>query len=182
MNLRHHFLLAMPTLTGDYFAGTLTYICEHNEDGAMGIIVNRPLQLSLLELFVQVGLKANQRWVDTEVVAGGPVATEQGFVLHSADRIFATSADLGSELYLSTALDVLDAIADDEGPRDFLIALGYAGWGAGQLEDEIGRNAWLTAPGDVGILFHTPYSDRLDLAGRLLGIDVNLISPKAGHA
>jgi putative transcriptional regulator len=182
MNLKNQFLLAMPTLTGDYFAGTLTYVCEHSDEGAMGLMINRPLSLSLVELFAQLGLRANRRWVDTTVLEGGPVATERGFVLHSADRTFATSADLGDGLYLSTALEVLDAIADDDGPRDFLVALGYAGWGAGQLEDEIASNIWLTTPADADIIFQTPSDERFDRAGKLLGIDVNLISPKAGHA
>lgn len=182
MNLQHQFLLAMPTLAGDYFSGTLTYICEHNENGAMGIIVNRPSELSLVELFSQMGLSTNARWGSTSVLQGGPVAADQGFILHSCDRTFDTSTHLGNDLYLSTAVEVLDAIAVDDGPNEFLVALGYAGWGAGQLEDEIGRNAWLTAPGDADVLFRSPYDQRLNLAGQLLGIDVNLISPKAGHA
>ena len=118
MNLKHQFLLAMPGLTGDYFASSLTYVCEHNDDGAMGIMINRPSSISLVELFAQVGLKANKRWVETPVLEGGPVSTERGFVLHSADRAFETSADLGNDLYLSTALEVLDAIAKDDGPQD----------------------------------------------------------------
>ena len=148
----------------------------------MGIMINRPLSLSLVELFAQVGLRTNKRWVDTPVLEGGPVATERGFVLHSSDKTFATSADLGDGLHLSTALEVLDAIADDEGPTDFIVALGYAGWGAGQLEDEISRNVWLTVPADKSVVFDTPYEKRLERAGKLLGIDVSLIAPKAGHA
>ena len=114
MDLKHQFLLAMPGLGGDYFAHSLTYICEHNEDGAMGLMINRPSSVSLVELFAQIGLKTNPSLVETPVLEGGPVATDRGFVLHSGDCHYESSASLGQGLYLTTALDVLDAIADDE--------------------------------------------------------------------
>ena len=182
MDLAHNFLLAMPGLTGDYFADSLTYICEHNDDGAMGIIVNRPSEVSLIEMFSQLGLALNHDLVDTPVMEGGPVALDRGFVLHGGDRTFESSHHLTDNLYLSTAIDVLDAIAQNTGPEDYLVALGYAGWGAGQLEDEMGRNVWLSAPADPAVLFHTPFTERLHVAAEPLGIDFRLIAGRPGHA
>ncbi len=182
MELAHNFLLAMPGLTGDYFADSLTYICEHNEDGAMGLIVNRPSEVSLVELFAQLGLASNHDLVDTPVMEGGPVALERGFVLHAGDRTFESSHQLADDLYLSTAIDVLDAIVQSEGPENYLVTLGYAGWGAGQLEDEMSRNVWLSAPADTKVLFNTPFAERLNVAANTLGIDFSLIAGRPGHA
>ena len=182
MNLTHHFLLAMPGLVGDYFADSLTYVCEHNDDGAMGIIVNRPAELSLVELLAQVGLPANRRYVDTPVLEGGPVSAERGFVLHRGDGEVASSTDIGNGMHLATALDVLDAIANDNGPDEFQVALGYAGWGAGQLESEVAANAWLTLPADPEIVFSVPYAERSQTAAASLGVDMRLMSPRPGHA
>ena len=171
----------MPGLTGDYFADTLTYICEHNDDGAMGIIVNRPSEMSLLELFAQLALPINHRWAQHIVVEGGPVAADRGIVLHSDDRQYESSAEIGESLVLSTAMDVLEDIAGDRGPDRFLVALGYAGWGSGQLEDEVAANVWLTAPGDTDLIFSEQWSEKLQLAALALGIDFRLIAGKAGH-
>lgn len=182
MDLAHHFLLAMPGLTGDYFANSLTYICEHNDEGAMGVMINRPSDLSLIELFSQLSLQTDRKWVDTMVYEGGPVATERGLVLHSSDQQFESSADLGGGLCLSTAMEVLDAIAHDRGPEQFLVAVGYAGWGAGQLEAEIANNIWLTTDADVDIVFHGVWEEKLKRAADLLGIDLNLIAARPGHA
>ena len=171
----------MPGLTGDYFADSLTYICEHNDDGAMGLIINRPSEMCLVELFAQLGLPAEHKWVDTAVLEGGPVAADRGIVLHGDDQVSESSANIGQSLILSTAMDVLEAIAADQGPQQFLVALGYAGWGPGQLEDEIGRNVWLTTPADVDIVFSQNWSAKLQLAARPLGFDFRLIAGKAGH-
>ena len=174
----------MPGLTGDYFAATLTYVCEHTDQGALGIIVNRSTDLSLLELFSQLGLESSRRFAAQPVLEGGPVAQERGFVLHSADKTFESSVQLTDNLYMSTAIDALQAIASDRGPQHYLVALGYAGWGAGQLEDEIANNVWLTAPGTnpEEILFSTPLDKRLNAAAQSLGIDFSLIAAKPGHA
>lgn len=171
----------MPGLTGDYFADSLTYICEHNDDGAMGLIVNRPSEMTLVELFAQLGLPADHKWVDRTVLEGGPVATDRGIVLHSDDQRYESSAAIGQSLVLSTAMDVLEDIAAGTGPQRFVVALGYAGWGPGQLEDEIGRNAWLTTAADTDLVFNEQWSEKLQLAARALGIDFRLISGKAGH-
>ena len=174
----------MPGLVGDYFASTLTYICEHNEEGALGIMVNRATDLSVLELVSQLGLATPHHLADINALEGGPVAPERGFVLHSADVTFESSAPLTETLFMSTALDVLEAISNDQGPDQYIVALGYAGWGAGQLEEEIANNVWLTAPGEHAnkILFETPLENRLNVAAATLGIDFSLIAAKPGHA
>lgn len=181
MNLKHHFLLAMPGLTGDYFADSLTYICEHNDDGAMGVIINRPSEMTLVELFAQLGLPADHKWVNTAVLEGGPVAADRGIVLHSSEQSYESSAAIGQSLMLSTAMDVLEDIAAGNGPQRFLVALGYAGWGPGQLEEEIAANAWLTTAADAKLVFNDQWSEKLRLAALALGIDFRLISGKAGH-
>ena len=174
----------MPGLVGDYFASTLTYVCEHNEEGALGIMVNRATDLSVLELVSQLGLPTPHNLAEINVLEGGPVSPERGFVLHSADKTFESSAEITDTLFMSTALDVLEAIANNQGPQHYLVALGYAGWGAGQLEGEIANNVWLTAPGENAddILFNTPLNDRLNVAAESLGIDFSLIASKPGHA
>ena len=181
MNLKHHFLLPIPSVHGNYFADSLTYICEHNDDGAMGIMVNRPSSVSLLELLAQVGLATNRALIDTPVLEGGPVATERGFVLHTDDAQFDSSAELGHDLFLTTALEALDAIATQRAPSHYIVALGYAGWDPGQLEAEILNNVWLTTPADAQVMFETPYDQRLDQAARNMGFDVRLIA-KPGNA
>lgn len=171
----------MPSLAGDYFANSLTYICEHTDEGAMGLMVNRPSDVSLLELMAQIGLRTNRRLVETPVLEGGPVATERGFVLHSNDKSYESSATLGNTLLLSTAMEVLDAIAQDTGPQHYLVALGYAGWSAGQLETEIKNNVWLTTEANADVLFDSPFESRLDRAAAAMGIDLGLIA-RPGNA
>jgi len=182
LNLKNQFLLAMPGLSGSYFGDTLTYICEHNEEGAMGIMVNRPSQVSLIELLSQLGITKGATPLDAIVMEGGPVGGERGFILHSADVSFEASLELKDGLMLSSAREVLEAIAKGEGPRDYLVALGYAGWDAGQLENEVKENAWLTCPVATEIIFDTPFDERVKKAAASLGIDFSLISGQAGHA
>lgn len=181
-SLKNQFLLAMPNQAGTYFGDTVTYICEHNADGAMGLMINRPSALSLVELLAQMGLTANGISVDIPVLEGGPVASERGFVLHTEDKSFDSSLALGNGLMLSTAREILEAIATGDGPNDFLVTLGYAGWGSGQLEDELKDNAWLNCPGSSDVLFNTPFDDRANKAAAALGIDFRLMSGQAGHA
>lgn len=172
----------MPGLTGTYFGETLTYVCEHNAEGAMGIIVNRPSGVSLLELLSQLGMDTGDLGPDIPVLEGGPVGQERGFLIHATDQRFERSLTLTDELMLSTAREALEAIAAGEGPERYLIALGYAGWDAGQLEREIAENAWLTCPASTDILFDVPYPDRIQKAADSLGIDYSLLSGQAGHA
>jgi len=181
MNLKNHFLIAMPDLAGDYFADMLTYICEHNEDGAMGLVVNRPSDVSILELLAQLNLAADKQWLDKPLLLGGPVSRERGFVLHGPHEASAHSARVTDEVYLSSALEILSDIAQGHGPNEVLIALGYAGWQGGQLEDEIARNVWLTTEANTDILFAAEFEKRLDLAAGLLGVDMRSLLAGAGH-
>jgi putative transcriptional regulator len=181
--LRDHFLLAMPCLSEGIFSQSITYICEHGESGAMGIVINRPLDLSVSEIFEHLQISSVGDFSELPVMAGGPVQMDHGFVLHRyCDKTWEASLKVTSEITLTTSRDILRAIAKDEGPRDHLIALGYAGWTAGQLEQELAENSWLTLPGSSDIIFSTPSDRRLDAAAGLLGIDMNLISGQAGHA
>jgi putative transcriptional regulator len=181
--LRDHFLLAMPCLSEGIFSQSITYICEHGESGAMGIVINRPLDLSVSEIFEHLQIDCVGDFSDLPVMAGGPVQMDHGFVLHRyCDKAWEASLKVTSEITLTTSRDILRAIAKDEGPQDHLIALGYAGWTAGQLEQELAENSWLTMPGSSDIIFSTPADRRLNAAAALLGVDMNLISGQAGHA
>ena len=181
--LRDHFLLAMPSLSEGIFSQSVTYICEHGESGAMGIVINQPLDLSVAEIFEHLQIEPDSDYSDTPVMAGGPVQIDHGFVLHrNGSQSWEASLRVTPEITLTTSRDILRAIARDEGPRDHLIALGYAGWAAGQLEQELAENSWLTLPADADIIFSTPSEHRLGAAAALLGIDMNLISGEAGHA
>tara|TARA_R110002110_G_scaffold205066_7_gene416958 strand:+ start:85371 stop:85961 length:591 start_codon:yes stop_codon:yes gene_type:complete len=181
--LRDHFLLAMPSLSEGLFSHSVTYICEHGESGAMGIVVNQPLDLSLEEIFEHLQINPVRDFSHRPVMAGGPVQIDHGFVLHrDCNKQWEASLKVSSEITLTTSRDILRAIAADEGPADHLIALGYAGWSAGQLEQELAENSWLTLPADSDILFGTEAEHRLSAAAALLGIDMNLISGEAGHA
>ncbi|MCZ6616855.1 MAG: YqgE/AlgH family protein [Gammaproteobacteria bacterium] len=181
-SLKNHFLLAMPGLAGSYFGATLTYVCEHSSQGAMGLMVNRPSNITLAELLSQLGITASQAAADIPVLEGGPVSGERGFILHTDDKNFSASLDLGNGLMLTTAREVLDAISVDQGPAQYLVTLGYAGWGAGQLEQEIGENSWLTCPANTRILFDVPFAERVNSAAATLGIDFRLMSGQAGHS
>ena len=180
-SLKHHFLLAMPGLAGEYFGNTITYICEHNEDGAMGIMVNRPMDLTVGALLEQLGIDAAEA-LDDPVLEGGPVKRDRGFILHTDDVHFEASLSLGNGLMLSTARQTLESIGAGSGPRRYLLALGYAGWGVGQLEEELKQNAWLSCPAQLDILFDVPFAERVNRAAASLGIDFRLMSSQAGHA
>jgi putative transcriptional regulator len=182
-SLRNHFLLAMPNLTEGIFSHSITYICEHSTSGAMGIVINQPLELTVHEIFDHLHIEDDGSFDQVPVMAGGPVQMDHGFVLHRGSaRSWEASLPVTEEVTLTTSRDILEAIAHGEGPADHLIALGYAGWGAGQLEGEISENSWLTLPADADIIFSTPYNHRLEAAASRLGVDMNLISGKAGHA
>lgn len=181
--LRDHFLLAMPRLTEGIFSQSITYICEHGESGAMGIVINRPLDLSVGEIFEHLQIRTLDDFSTVPVLAGGPVQMDHGFVLHRyCDKTWEASLKVTPEITLTTSRDILRAIASGDGPRDHLIALGYAGWAAGQLEQELAENSWLTLPGSSDVIFSTPADQRLSAAAALLGIDMNLICGQAGHA
>ncbi|MBV2134101.1 YqgE/AlgH family protein [Pseudomonas sp. MAP12] len=181
--LKHHFLIAMPHMADPNFAQSVIYLVEHNQHGAMGLVVNRPSELNLADVLEQLSpdTAADARCHQLPIYAGGPVHTDRGFVLHPHGWSYQSTLELG-ELALSTSQDVLLAIADHSGPERFLIALGYAGWEAGQLEDELLDNAWLTCPADPAVLFDVDVAQRLQRAAAPLGIDLSLLSSQAGHA
>ncbi|BAN46070.1 YqgE/AlgH family protein [Metapseudomonas resinovorans] len=181
--LKHHFLIAMPHMADPNFAQTVTYLVEHNEQGAMGLVINRPNGLSLSDVLEQLrpDYMPPARCQGLPIYAGGPVQTDRGFVLHPAGHSFQATLELG-DLALSTSQDVLFAIADGSGPQQSLVALGYAGWDAGQLETELSDNAWLTCPADLSILFDTPTEQRLSAAAARLGVNLSLLTAQAGHA
>ncbi|TBU96204.1 YqgE/AlgH family protein [Phytopseudomonas dryadis] len=181
--LRHHFLIAMPHMADPHFAQTVVYLVEHNDQGAMGLIINRPNGLNLADVLEQLRPDSEPPALcrSLPIFTGGPVQTDRGFVLHPSGPQFQATLELG-ELGLSTSQDVLFAIAEGEGPERHLIALGYAGWEAGQLEAELADNAWLTSPADHTILFETPYDQRLNAAAALLGVNLGLLTSQAGHA
>lgn len=182
-SLRNHFLLAMPSLTDGIFSQSITYICEHGESGAMGIVINQPLELSVGEVFEHLDISTERDFSDIPVMAGGPVQIDHGFVLHRrCDHRWEASLSITEEITLTTSRDILRAIARGTGPSEHVIALGYAGWTAGQLEFELAENSWLTLPADGDIIFSTPHGQRLGSAAAMLGIDMNLISAEAGHA
>ncbi|WP_417779091.1 YqgE/AlgH family protein [Stutzerimonas xanthomarina] len=181
--LKHHFLIAMPHMADPNFAQALIYLVEHNRDGAMGLIVNRPSGLNLADILEQLrpdqpGDASSQQLT---TFSGGPVQTDRGFVLHPADAQFQATLDLGP-LGVTTSQDVLFAIADGYGPKQHFIALGYAGWEPGQLEAELAENAWLSCPAQPEILFDLPYGQRLNAAAASLGVDLKLLSSQVGHA
>ena len=182
-SLTNNFLIAMPELKDPHFFQTVTLICEHNHKGALGVVVNRSTDLKLGELLnelalADIGEEARQRTVNY----GGPVQMDRGFILHEPIGKWESTLAVGPTLGLTASLDILRAIACGNGPARNLIALGYAGWGPGQLEQEIADNAWLVAAGDPGIVFDTPETQRWRIAAESLGVDLNLISSGAGHA
>ncbi|TBU76134.1 YqgE/AlgH family protein [Phytopseudomonas daroniae] len=181
--LKHHFLIAMPHMADPNFAHTVIYLIEHNDQGAMGLVINRPNGLNLADVLEQLRPDSEPSVLcqSLPIFSGGPVQTDRGFVLHPSGPQFQATLDLG-DLGLSTSQDVLFAISQGEGPARHLIALGYAGWGAGQLEEELADNVWLTCPAAQAILFETPYDQRLGAAAALLGINLNLLTAQAGHA
>ncbi len=182
-NLTGHLLIAMPAMMDPNFARTVTYICEHGDQGALGIVVNRPLDIDLGDVFAQLKLEnCNAEMSSRPVLHGGPVHMERGFVIHEAEDCWENSTIVKDSIQVTTSRDILIAMADGRGPKRATVALGYAGWGAGQLEEEISANSWLNTPADGRIIFDTPFEDRWQQSADLLGIDLSMISPEAGHA
>jgi len=182
-SLANHFLIAMPGMDDPNFSNTVTLICEHNENGALGIIVNRPLSLNMGGLFRQLSVDVqNPIIADEPVVMGGPVGPERGFVLHAGEFDFESSLRVSDELSLTLSRDIIDAMAAGEGPSRHLVALGYAGWEPGQLEDEMINNAWLNVPSTARVIFDLPFAQRWTAAAESAGIDISRIAPDAGRA
>ncbi len=184
ISLTNHFLIAMPQLADPNFSHTLTLICEHSEEGALGVVVNRPLDLHLADLLEHLSLETHDPKLANQLLhTGGPVQTDRGFVLHRPIGAWESTIMLSDSLGLTASRDIIQAIASGEaGPMNAMVLLGYAGWEAGQLEQELADNAWLTLPAEEGILFDIPTEDRWQAAASHLGIDLNLLSTDAGHA
>lgn len=181
--LTGHLLIAMPAMADPNFFRTVTYICEHTDEGALGIVINRPLQMDLGTVFEQLALEAADPGLAKQpVLRGGPVQTERGFVLHEPARKWDSTVEVSESVHLTTSQDILSAMAEGTGPKRVLMALGYAGWGAGQLESEMSANAWLSVPANDTIIFDTPFEARWSAAAALLGINLATISSEAGHA
>ena len=192
INLTHHFLIAMPGLEDESFSRSVVYLCEHTERGALGLIINKPADITLKNLFDKVDLSLRRDDLSTQpVFHGGPVQTERGFVLHEPllmdradtdESAYAATMTIPGGLEMTTSKDVLEALSTGAGPRRVLITLGYSSWGEGQLESELGENAWLTVAADLSVIFDVPVPERYDRALALLGLQTWMLSPVAGHA
>jgi putative transcriptional regulator len=183
-NLADHFLIAMPSMQDPVFGGAVVYVCEHNDNGVLGVIINKPTDMTLKALFerIDVPVVAVLPPVDAPVMFGGPVQDDRGFVLHSPGTPYSSSLKVNQEIAFTTSIDVLQAVAAGDGPQRMLVSIGYSGWSPGQLEDEIGRNGWLTVAADPAIVFDVPVEQRYVAAMKLLGIDPLRLSSEAGHA
>ena len=191
INLTHHFLIAMPGLQDESFSGSVVYLCEHSPSGALGLIINKPSDINLKRLFEKVDLPLRRADLsDAVVFQGGPVQTERGFVLHEplaavrdgvTEATYASTMVIPGGLEMTTSKDVLEALSTGAGPRRVLVSLGYSAWGEGQLESEIGENAWLTVAADPSLIFDTPIEQRYEKALALLGLQAWMLSPDVGH-
>jgi len=182
-SLQDHFLIAMPAMADPNFTESVTYICKHDAAGAFGLVITRPSDLSLGEMLSQLAIELKDRSLaERPVMHGGPVEPERGFVLHRSDKAFEATLAISPEVKLTSSPDILAAIGNGSGPEPTLVALGYAGWGRGQLEAELGSNTWLTVPANPAVIFETPFEQRWTTALGLPGVDIRRITQYAGHA
>ncbi len=181
-SLTNQLLIAMPDLIDPNFFQSVTLICEHDENGAMGIVINQPLNLSFTELLKQLDIEFPENLPEATVFAGGPIQEQAGFILHSAEGEWQSSIRINESLCLTSSKDVLNAIGSGQGPEKATLLLGYAGWGAGQLEQEIMQNAWLTAPVSSEIIFDIAVEKRWSAAAQSIGVDISRLSTQTGHA
>lgn len=179
-NLRDHFLIASPYLADPRFHGSVIYLCEHSSEGALGLVLNRPLDIGLGEILEQLGMDGKD--LDLPVFLGGPVQPERGFVLHGPGNHWQSTSVISEGVALTTSRDILEDIGRGQGPQDFRVALGYSGWGEGQLEEELASNSWLTCPVKTELLFATPWQDLYQAVLADMGIDLNQLSEGIGHA
>ncbi len=192
INLTNHFLIAMPNMDDDMFAGSVVYVCEQSERGALGLIINKPGDINLADLFAKVELPLDRAELGRQpVFHGGPVQTERGFVLHEPvtaegmgadESVYASTMVVPGGLEMTTSKDVLEAMSSGGGPKRVLVTLGYSAWGEGQLESELARNSWLTVDADAGLIFEAPVDKRYEQALGLLGLQAWMLAPDAGHA
>lgn len=182
-NFTNHFLIAMPSMADPNFGGSLVFVAEHSEKGALGLVVNRPMEIDLSTLFERIDLQMlGDSPARSPVFYGGPVQTDRGFVLHQPVGQWNSTVMVSDELGLTSSKDVLEAVAEGRGPDRLMVLLGYSGWGPGQLEDEISRNAWLTVPASPEVIFDAPVDERVHRAYALLGVNPLFLAPAAGHA
>ncbi|CAM2873771.1 YqgE/AlgH family protein [Janthinobacterium lividum] len=186
LNLANHFLIAMPAMQDPIFGGTVVYVCEHNENGVLGVVINKPTDMTMEVLFDRIDLKlaagSDTPIINEPIMFGGPVQDDRGFVLHTPGARYSSSLTVTDEVAFTTSIDVLEAVAKGDGPERMLVSIGYSGWSPGQLEDEIGRNGWLTVGASADILFDFPIEQRYVAAIKLLGIDPLMLASEAGHA
>lgn len=183
-SLQNHLLIATPTMGDPYFSRTVTYICEHNENGTMGLVINQPIGMTLKQLIEQTDEDAIvlDEKANGIVLAGGPVNQERGFILHTTQAGWTSSLALTDEIMVTTSKDILGSLGNDKGPSKVLVTLGYAGWSAGQLEEELQTNSWLTIEADLALLFDVPIHKKWEAAVQKLGIDIWQLGPDVGHA
>jgi putative transcriptional regulator len=182
-SLEGHFLIAMPGMADPNFSETVAYVCKHNDEGALGIVINRQADMRISDIFDQLGFETSDADAGEQpVMSGGPVQPDRGFVIHRSGQAFESTVDPDADVKVTVSQDILSNIAEGHGPAPVLVALGYAGWEAGQLEAELAANAWLSAPADPAIIFETPVADRWRAAAALLGIDIRNVASYAGHA
>jgi len=186
LNLANHFLIAMPSMNDPIFGGTVVYICEHNDKGVLGVVINKPTDMTMDVLFDRIDLQVKDSLrpsvVDEPIMFGGPVQDDRGFVLHTPGGRYSSSLSVTDDVSFTTSIDVLEAVANGTGPQRMLVSIGYAGWSPGQLEEEIARNGWLTVGADAHVLFDLPIEERYNAAIKLLGIDPFMLASEAGHA
>ncbi|WP_229207118.1 MULTISPECIES: YqgE/AlgH family protein [Telluria group] len=186
LNLANHFLIAMPSMHDPIFGGTVVYVCEHNENGVLGVVINKPTDMTMEVLFDRIDLEvssAAERHLESEpIMFGGPVQDDRGFVLHTPGAHYSSSLTVTNDVAFTTSIDVLEAVARGQGPERMMVSIGYAGWSPGQLEDELARNGWLTVAADPRIVFEVPIEERYQAAIKLLGFDPLMLNSEAGHA
>jgi|TARA_B100000795_G_C22639698_1_gene375962 putative transcriptional regulator len=183
--LENQFLIAMPRMEDSYFANTVTYLWKHNDEGALGIVINKPLEACVADIFDELGIECsikNGPFMEEAVLAGGPVERDKGFIIHDAGKNWESSISVTEGISVCTSKSILEDIASGNGPENYLIALGCAGWEAGQLESEIITNTWLTVPADSALIFSSDYKNKTQRAASILGIDLQQLAPAAGHS
>ncbi|MBJ7310550.1 YqgE/AlgH family protein [Rugamonas sp. CCM 8940] len=186
LNLANHFLIAMPSMQDPVFGGTVVYVCEHNDNGVLGVVINKPTDMTMQVLFERIDLPLqaglDSAVVDEPIMFGGPVQDDRGFVLHTPGAHYSSSLTVTDQVAFTTSIDVLEAVAAGTGPTRLLVSIGYAGWSPGQLEDEISRNGWLTVAADPRVVFDLPIEERYTAAIKLLGFDPLMLTTEVGHA
>lgn len=183
-SLANQFLIAMPSLDESYFGRTIIYLCEHDDDGAMGLVINKPTELSIAKVLAELNLveEDDEQLNEQHVMSGGPVQTDRGFILHNDDKLWSSSLKLSDKITVTTSKDILAQLNTEQGPQKFIMTLGYAGWSPGQLEQELADNTWLTLEADPELLFNTPVDKCWDKALEKLGVSIDQLSSMSGHA